>query len=222
MIKKKQFDKEDIPWVASQKIHGSNFSVHVSEEVVRYGRRTDFLSKQIPIKAENPGEYFTETFYDARNYISVIHSVLPQVFAELKKGFPDMLKFSIYGEYFGGNWPEGEQKLKPVQKGIYYTPKHEFMAFDIKITDKYTHWVDVSDIPKYLKDLIKSVPIYARGTFAEMFAIDTKIDSTVPELLGLEKQAKNIIEGMVLRPDKSLFFGNGSRVMLKKKNAEFD
>lgn len=44
-----------------------------------------------------------------------------------------MVKFAIYGEYFGGNWPEGNPKVKHVQKGIYYTPNHEFMAFDIKI-----------------------------------------------------------------------------------------
>jgi hypothetical protein len=40
------------------------------------------------------------------------------------------------------------------------------MAFDIRVfTDKTTFWVDVTDIPKILKDNIKSVPIYARGTF---------------------------------------------------------
>ena len=44
-----------------------------------------------------------------------------------------MIKFAIYGEYFGGNWPEVQGKVKAVQKGIYYTPSHEFMAFDIKI-----------------------------------------------------------------------------------------
>jgi len=40
------------------------------------------------------------------------------------------------------------------------------MAFDIKIfTEKTAFWVDVTDIPKCLKDNIKCVPIYARGTF---------------------------------------------------------
>ncbi len=64
------------------------------------------------------------------------------------------------------------------------------------------------EIDKYLKDGIKTIPIYAKGTFDEMFKINTKIDSTIPELLGLEKVEKNMIEGMVLRPNKTLYFGN--------------
>lgn len=97
------------------------------------------------------------------------------------------------------------------------------MAFDIRIfTDKTTFWVDVTDIPKCLEDNIKSVPIYARGTFDEMFAINTKINSTIPELYGFGKVEDNIIEGFVLRPNHSLKFKNNERVMLKKKNQEFE
>lgn len=130
-----------------------------------------------------------------------------------------MVRFAIYGEYFGGNYPNMETKLKSVQKGVYYIPHHEFMAFDIRIfTDKTTFWVDVTDIPKCLQGNLKSVPIYAQGTFDQMFALDTKIDSTIPELCGLPKVEKNIIEGFVIRPNKSLKFGNNERVMLKKKN----
>lgn len=78
-----------------------------------------------------------------------------------------MIKFAIYGEYFGGNYPDVVNKeYKAVQKGVYYIPHHEFMAFDIIVfTDKTAFWVDASDIPKILKDNIKSIPIFARGTF---------------------------------------------------------
>lgn len=68
------------------------------------------------------------------------------------------------------------------------------MAFDIKIiTDKTTFWVDVYDIPKCLKDNLKSVPVFARGTFDQMLGLEAKIDSTIPGLLGLEKVENNII-----------------------------
>lgn len=43
-----------------------------------------------------------------------------------------MIKFSLYGEYFGGNYPGVVNKAqKPVQKGVSYTPNHEFFVFDI-------------------------------------------------------------------------------------------
>ena len=95
------------------------------------------------------------------------------------------------------------------------------MAFDIRIfTDKTAFWVDVIDIPKLLKDNLKSVPVYAKGTFNEVYDIETKIDSTIPELLGLNKQEKNIIEGMVLRPNSNISSKKfQERVILKKKNA---
>lgn len=93
------------------------------------------------------------------------------------------------------------------------------MAFDIKIfTDKTAFWVDVEDIPKCLKDNLKSVPIFARGTFDQMFDIESKIDSTIPGLLGLPKVDNNIIEGFVIRPNRNLKFKTNERVILKKKN----
>ena len=44
-IRQRGYDAKDILWTASEKIHGSNFSIHFNGETVRYGRRTDFLSK---------------------------------------------------------------------------------------------------------------------------------------------------------------------------------
>lgn len=57
-IKQLKYDEKDILWVATQKIHGSNFSIHFNGEFARYGRRTDFLTKDIPVPCANPGEYF--------------------------------------------------------------------------------------------------------------------------------------------------------------------
>jgi hypothetical protein len=62
------------------------------------------------------------------------------VFANIRHRDPKVLKFAIYGEYFGGNWPAGHPQAvkgspKMVQKGVYYTPNHEFFAFDIFVTN---------------------------------------------------------------------------------------
>ena len=110
-----------------------------------------------------------------------------------------MIKFAIYGEYFGGNWPADHPNAnkkgpKAVQKGVYYTPEHEFFAFDIFIvTTETAYWVNVLDLPKLLKNDIPVVPVYKQGTFDEIFNLDTVFDSTIPELLGLPKMEKNII-----------------------------
>lgn len=77
------------------------------------------------------------------------------------------------------------------------------------------------DIPRLLGEHIYSVPVYARGTFEEVFNVNTEIDSTIPQLLGLPKLSDNIIEGMVIRPNKNLKTPLNERVIIKKKNKEF-
>ncbi len=85
-------------------------------------------------------------------------------------------------------------------------------------TSETAYWVDVLDIPNILKEAIPSVPVYAKGSFEEVFNIDTVIDSTIPELLGYPKLEKNITEGMVIRPNRNLSLPSGERVIIKKKN----
>lgn len=74
------------------------------------------------------------------------------------------------------------------------------------------------DIPILLGNIIPTVPVYTRGTFDEVFAVNTEIDSTIPELLGLPKLEKNIIEGMVVRPNRNLTTAMHERIIIKKKN----
>jgi len=132
------------------------------------------------------------------------------------------VSFTLYGEYFGGNWIKKDiAKQKAVQTGITYTPFHEFMVFDVNIkTQTGDFWVPVTDIEGFVGKYIKTVPIFTKGSFEEVYAVNTKIDSTIPELLGLERVIPNLIEGMVLRPNET-FFEEDQRVILKKKNAEF-
>jgi len=103
--------------------------------------------------------------------VAKFHNKLADVYNTIKEFDPKMLKFAVYGEYFGGNWPEKDVHYvkagpKAVQKGIYYTPNHEFYAFDIcVITEERNYWVDVLDIPKLLKDNINHVPVFTKGSF---------------------------------------------------------
>lgn len=209
-----------ILWVASEKIHGSNFSVFCDGKIVKYGRRNDYITKEIPIKEEKVDEYFLESFYDARNLVTKFHNKLGDLFEDLKQRYKDIVSFTLYGEYFGGNWINKELgKQKPVQTGITYTPFHEFFVFDCSVaTPAGLQWVPALDLDALIGKYIRTVPIFCKGTFEEVFAVNTKIDSTIPEVLGLQKVEKNLIEGMVLRPNET-FFIDDQRVMLKKKNA---
>ena len=68
------------------------------------------------------------------------------------------------------------------------------MVFDIKLTSSNAiFWVDVIDIPQFLDSKFMHVPVYAKKNFNELLKIETVIDSTIPELLGLQRLEKNII-----------------------------
>lgn len=43
------------------------------------------------------------------------------------------------------------------------------------------------DIEKSVGNFVPTVPIYAKGPFEQVYEVNTKIDSTIPELLGLKK-----------------------------------
>lgn len=57
-LKQGNFTSPEIEWVASEKIHGSNFSVFCDGQIVKYGRRNDFLTKDIPVGEEKVDTYF--------------------------------------------------------------------------------------------------------------------------------------------------------------------
>lgn len=168
--------------MASEKIHGSNFSVFCDGKIVKYGRRNDFITKEIPTKEEKMEAYFNESFYDAKNLVLKFHGKLGDLFEDLKKKYPDIVSYTLYGEYFGGNWIKKDMaKQKPVQTGITYTPFHEYMVFDVNVkTATGDFWVPALDIEGFVGKYIRTVPIYCKGTFDEVFGVNTKIDSTIP------------------------------------------
>ena len=52
---------------------------------------------------------------------------------KIKNEYTDAMIIIIYGELFGGIYPDINTGFKPVQKGIYYSPSIHFIAFDIYI-----------------------------------------------------------------------------------------
>ena len=91
----------NIQYILTEKIHGTNFSIFISKDEIRYGSRNDFLENNF-------------SFFDWQN--------------TMKKYESDILKFqqyvienninqlAIYGELYG----------KGVMKGVYYSNEHNW------------------------------------------------------------------------------------------------
>ena len=104
-----------------------------------------------------------------------------------------------------------------IQKGVFYTPNHDFYAFDIlihnELEDKYLAVDEVNSLFEkvgffYAKTLFK-------GTLNECLNYPNDFQSKISGWLGLPQIEDNICEGVVIRPTVPMFFRNGKRVIIK-------
>jgi len=194
------FPKE--PFIVQEKVHGANFSFWINKDGVRCAKRTSFLEE-------------SDSFYNFQEVLERYKTTIENLYIRME-GIDSMI---IHGELCGGNYPNIKSQVKSIQKGVYYSPNTEFIAFDITINDKIVNMEEFngimfnSGIP-YTKELY-------RGTLRECLKYSNNYNSTVPELFGFDNLDNNICEGNVIKPVNLLFHGNGSRVVLKNKNEKF-
>jgi Rnl2 family RNA ligase len=129
----------------------------------------------------------------------------------------------IYGEIYGGIYPNQPSVDIPVQQGIYYSPKVEFMAFDVCIEtfDNKCEWLTYDTYSTELdKVRIPYVTPLFEGSFEEAIKVNNHFETTIPKLHGLPSIEDNICEGIVIKPSKNILL-DGDKIMIKSKNCKF-
>lgn len=203
------FEKEI--YVVQEKVHGANFSFFTDGKKVKIAKRTDFIQEN-------------ETFYNAQKVAVKYHEKVLQLFEKVKEQFPDIMTLVVYGELFGGHYNHPEvapiKEAIRVQKGIDYSPDNDFYAFDIKLDG--THHLDVATANSFFEalDFFYAKTLF-EGTIEEALKYPNVFHSEIPDWLGLPKLENNITEGVIIRPNLTKYFGNGSRVILKNKNEKW-
>lgn len=204
----------DLEWVVQEKVHGSNTSFLCDGVDVKFAKRTSVLADD-------------ERFYD---FQVLVESYRPQVislFNRVKKAYPAVDTISVFGEMFGGRYAHAgvpaEKGVTLIQKGVNYTPGHEFYGFDIYIFEGEDGcFLPVDEVNAifeaegffYAKTLF-------RGSLEECLKYPNAFQSKISQWLGLPDIDDNICEGVVIRPVVPQYLRNGSRVLIKNKNARF-
>jgi Rnl2 family RNA ligase len=161
-------------WCATEKIHGSNFSVTFgeNENEPKYGSRSGYLSK---------------SFF---NHIEVMKPYMPAITAmveELRAEKPGV-RVQTFGEIYGG-------AVQTVNV-VFYKPTPDFKAFDVFVAGEPLHR-DVM-FALFEKHGVPFVKPRARGLLAELLAMDPAFESEIYMTHGLPKPEKsNKAEGMV-------------------------
>lgn len=199
-------------YVVQEKVHGSNLSFWTNDGKMFYSaKRTEIIKEQ-------------EKFYNSHLVLSEIKPKLIAIWKLLKIENSKIEQMTIFGELFGGDYPhkkvDVDKQAFIVQKGIFYSPKNHFYAFDIMINaEKY---LDVDMANKYFTEvgLLHAKTLF-KGNIKECLAFSNDFNTTIPSELHLPILEPNRAEGVVIKPIKVSHFNNGVRVMLKNKNEKW-
>tara|TARA_R110000851_G_scaffold208585_1_gene361057 strand:- start:369 stop:1418 length:1050 start_codon:yes stop_codon:yes gene_type:complete len=204
-------------YVVQEKIHGANFAIYVDESGVKYAKRSGFIDNltsfyRADIIAEKYGEKVQELF----DIFNKDYKTMSE-----KQGLAYFSpKLSIHGEIYGGSYPHKDvdvvKDIKSVQKGVFYSPEVEFIAFDMKVDGDYVDLNIMNDVLDMLK--IPRLHVLKEGTLKECLEYPNEFNSN---LHGLPELEDNTCEGVVIKsiaPDR---MPNGDRYILKNKNAKW-
>ncbi len=202
-------------WLATEKIHGANFSITTNGLEIRCAKRTGVLD--ITDSKDN--------FYQYQNVVARIKPNLFKFYNMLvyketicdEKSERNYRPFiTIFGELFGGSYPGTNPKQEDlpvtrVQKGVFYSPRNEFIIFGVKNEDA-SYWYSILNFETIATQAgLLVVPLVAKGTFDQVIKEIGNIElleTRVPQLLGLPRIDNNFAEGAVLSMYTQTIYGD--------------
>ena len=214
MVKVRNHTPEGTRFVVQEKVHGSNCSFLCDGQDIQFAKRTAVVGAG-------------EDFYQWQELAGRYREGIFKVFGTVQRLHPTITSVIVYGEMFGGAYPHKEVKrigaMSAIQKGVYYCPGHDFYGFDIYVyTPEEAFYLDVDTVNQVFKeaDIFYAETLF-EGTLDECLAYPNAFPSNIYKHFGLPEIEDNICEGIIIRPKKPLYIPNGSRIIIKSKNARF-
>ena len=194
-------------WVVTEKVHGANFQVSFDGETVTFSSRNGALDVD-------------DNFYGYKAIASILSYGIKELYEKV-----ECSTIRVYGELCGGGYDHPDVpkvSAKQVQKGVQYSPKTEFYAFDLMVerndNESYILWTEAEEL---MNEYFFTAKTLLTGTLDECLAYSNEYQTTIPALLGLPEIENNVCEGNVIKPIISDYFDSGSRIILKNKNDKF-
>ena len=204
----------DMQWVVQEKVHGTNTSFICDGNDVKFAKRTSILGDD-------------EKFYDYQEILEEYSDKVMSLYHRVCQFHEGVESISVFGELCGGVYPHPNVqrigRLTLIQKGVFYTPGHEFYGFDIYVFTKDEGYYLSVDETNALLEAERF--FYARSIFTglldDCLKHPNQFQSKIAEWLGLPAIDDNICEGIVIRPVTPYYLRTGSRVLIKSKNEKF-
>ena len=219
----KEAGYENISYLITEKIHGSNSQVRydMKEKTFSFGTRNN------PLPDTDSHYHLRECIEPLKYKITLIAEALSSDLAAIGQ---TLTAVTLYGEICGGSYPHPDvpkdKNAIKVQKGVFYSPSNQWYAFDIGYEiahcermfflsgSKFTIFCQVAKIPTV--PLLHSAP-----SLEEALEYPNNKTSYISEQNNLPALESNIMEGVVIRPMyQDIWFGH-TRLVLKNKNDTF-
>ena len=217
---------DKVEWVAREKIHGTNFSLLITENSIIPCKRSGEIEEN---------EKFYNHHFIMEKYSKAFESVRKSL-EGIKTEDGQAFEIQIYGEYAG----DGIQVMPYGEK--------DFYVFDILVNGKFADDEWMEDI--CLNHGLKVAPLIKRGQFEELVNISPYFDTLIPkynsivhadgdltqlsllnastamfdemEFLAPESEEVSLLaEGLMIKPCVPAYYNNGSRAIIKIKNIRF-
>lgn len=212
--------KQRISFYAEEKIDGANFRIASDGEDVIFGSRDTMFGSN--------DNWFN--FKKCMETHDMYNKVL-QLAKSLKQENTDIVEVVVFGELFGGYYPGLKSESGKIQGNVAYHNNTEFLAYDICIeanennitTYKYLNELFMKSL--FVEFNIPHLKALKYGGLDELLNMDIRFNSTIPsyyDLPVLPEGFKNIVEGIVIKPIFPMYYSDGKRVVIKKKNPEFE
>lgn len=214
MEKIKIEELDSLQYVVQEKVHGANCSFITDGQTVQFAKRTGLVEAG-------------EKFYNYEELLEKYKERVIGLYYLIKEKYTDTESVSIYGEMFGGKYPHpdimNDTRIMCIQKGVFYSPNHEFYGFDLYVCGAESNrYLSVHEMNRFFEE---GGFFYAKtlleGSLEECLLYPNAFQSRIAGWMGLPPIEENICEGVVIRPEETVFFRNGSRLLLKNKNSKF-
>lgn len=212
--------KKRISFYAEEKIDGANFRIASDGIGTQFGSRDTMFSSD-------------DNWYNFRKCMEshLMLNKVTELAKSLKQENIDIVEVVVFGELFGGYYPGLKSESGKIQGNVAYHNNTEFLAYDICIETCENHITSHKYLNEpYMKSLfvefeIPHLKVLKYGSLDELLNMDIRFNSTIPsyyDLPVLPEGFKNIVEGIVVKPIFPMYYSDGKRVIVKKKNPEFE
>jgi Rnl2 family RNA ligase len=194
-------------WICMEKIHGVNLSFLTDGGEVVIGKRVSVIEE-------------SENFFCCKKILNKYSKDILDLYYLIRADIRETVSIQIFGELFGGYYPNLISMGIPVQREIWYSNQIDYLVYDIQVnvSNSSPFFLSHDETEKYLNEMdkLKGVPIITRGLIDDIININSQINTQIPSIYNLPELNDNIIEGFIFKTNKRHYL-HVQRPIFKKR-----